>query len=142
MERTSGSSGPRRAPLDLPAEEFGRRIRAARAYSRLTLVDLAERISVDRKRLQAIELGQRRLRLGEQDALAYAVAEACELPEGWIAEAFSAGGGGGPVLDELRALSARVDELAELVRRVVARPPNGTQEGRPSRGAPRHSGQA
>lgn len=90
-------------------------MRAARAYSRKTLVELADEIRVDRKRLQAIELGRRRLRLGEQDAIAFSVVAACALPEGWIQWAFTEGGSELLVLDELGALTDRVDDLAGLL---------------------------
>jgi transcriptional regulator with XRE-family HTH domain len=56
--------------------EVARRVRAARAYAGLTVVELADRLGMGVQTIKRIESGRRTARVFELAA----IAEACELP--------------------------------------------------------------
>jgi transcriptional regulator with XRE-family HTH domain len=111
---------PQPSPLELPLEELGRRLRAARAYAGCNLLELAAEIPMSPKRLQRIETGRVELRAGEPEAIAEAVERACNLPPRWVARAFAE-----PVVDvddlraELSTLRTRLEEISGVLSHVT-----------------------
>lgn len=89
----------------LDPDEVGRRIRAARAYARLTTQELAERVDMGRSTLERIEAGRQ---LPKRWQL-WGIAEVTNLPRNWFTADWSDLGG----LSGIEDAATEIDDLAE-----------------------------
>jgi transcriptional regulator with XRE-family HTH domain len=74
--------------MSVSAGELANRIRAARAYARLSQPELANRLGVGRSTLVRIELEQRGLKDFEQHAILDSIAKICGLPPAFFTADF------------------------------------------------------
>jgi transcriptional regulator with XRE-family HTH domain len=89
----------------LDPDELGRRIRAARAYARLTTQELAKRVDIGRSTLERIESGHQ---LPKRWQL-WGIAEVTGLPRNWFTADWTDRGG----LSGIADAATEIDALAE-----------------------------
>jgi transcriptional regulator with XRE-family HTH domain len=98
----------------VPAQDVGRRVRAARAYARLSASDFAQRLGTSRTTLLRIERGERVATAAELDH----IARICGVPRGFLSEdavPARARGSAAHLAACLRGLRDKLDRLIEPV---------------------------
>ena len=88
-------------------DDYGARIRAAQAYAGLDQAGLAQALAMSVRTLERIYSNERALTLSE----ARKIAEACEVPIGFIVEGWNINR---PIQDRLTDIERRLGEVVEM----------------------------